>query len=45
MDRLVVLEPGAIIEHGRHDQLVAGRGYHAALREHPSGGFLEQLAG
>jgi ATP-binding cassette subfamily B protein len=45
MDRLVVLEAGAIVEQGRHDQLLAGRGYYAALWEHQSGGFLEELAG
>jgi ATP-binding cassette, subfamily B, bacterial len=31
MDRLVVLDAGAIVEQGRHDQLLAGRGYYAAL--------------
>jgi ATP-binding cassette subfamily B protein len=45
MDRLVVLEAGAIVEQGRHDQLLAGRGYYAALWHHQSGGFLEELAG
>jgi ATP-binding cassette subfamily B protein len=45
MDRLVVLEAGAIVEHGRHDQLLAGRGYYAALWQHQSGGFLQELAG
>ena len=45
MDRLVVLESGAIVEHGRHDQLLAGRGYYAALWQHQSGGFLQELAG
>ena len=45
MDRLVVLEAGAIVEHGRHAQLLAGRGYYAALWQHQSGGFLQELAG
>jgi ATP-binding cassette, subfamily B, bacterial len=45
MDRLVVLEAGAIVEHGRHDQLLARRGHYAALWEHQSGGFLQELAG
>jgi ATP-binding cassette subfamily B protein len=45
MDRLLVLEAGAIVEHGRHDQLLAGRGHYAALWEHQSGGFLQELAG
>ena len=45
MDRLVVLEAGAIVEHGRHDQLLARGGHYAALWQHQSGGFLEDLAG
>ena len=45
MDRLIVLEDGAIVEHGRHDQLLARRGHYAALWEHQSGGFLQELAG
>jgi len=45
MDRLVVLDGGAIVEHGRHDQLLAGRGHYAALWQHQSGGFLQELAG
>jgi ATP-binding cassette subfamily B protein len=45
MDRLVVLDAGAIVEHGRHDQLLARRGYYAALWHHQSGGFLQELAG
>ena len=45
MDRLVVLDAGAIVEQGRHDQLLAGRGYYAALWQHQSGGFVEDLAG
>jgi ATP-binding cassette subfamily B protein len=45
MDRLIVLEAGAIVEHGRHDQLIARRGHYAALWAHQSGGFLQELAG
>ena len=45
MDRLVVLEAGAIVEQGRHDQLLAGDGHYAAFWEHQSGGFLQELAG
>jgi ATP-binding cassette subfamily B protein len=45
MDRLIVLDGGAIVEHGRHDQLLAGRGHYAALWDHQSGGFLQELAG
>jgi ATP-binding cassette, subfamily B, bacterial len=44
MDRLVVLEAGNVIEHGRHDQLLAVRGHYAALWEHQSGGFLQEVA-
>jgi ATP-binding cassette subfamily B protein len=45
MDRLVVLEAGKIVEQGRHDQLLAMGGHYAALWEHQSGGFLQELAG
>jgi ATP-binding cassette, subfamily B, bacterial len=45
MDRLVVLEAGKIVEQGRHDQLLAIGGHYAALWEHQSGGFLQELAG
>jgi ATP-binding cassette subfamily B protein len=40
MDRLVVLERGAIVEQGTHDALVAGDGIYGALWAHQSGGFL-----
>jgi ATP-binding cassette subfamily B protein len=43
MDRLVVLEEGKIIEQGRHDFLLATGGQYAALWEHQSGGFLQEL--
>jgi ATP-binding cassette subfamily B protein len=45
MDRLVVVDAGAIVEQGRHDQLLAASGHYAALWEHQSGGFLHELAG
>ncbi|MEO8701591.1 MAG: ABC transporter ATP-binding protein [Kofleriaceae bacterium] len=45
MDRLVVLDAGAIVEQGRHDQLLALGGHYAALWQHQSGGFLQELAG
>ena len=45
MDRLIVLEAGAVVEQGRHDHLLASRGHYAALWEHQSGGFLQELAG
>jgi ATP-binding cassette, subfamily B, bacterial len=40
MDRLVVLERGAIVEQGPHDALVAADGVYASLWAHQSGGFL-----
>jgi ATP-binding cassette, subfamily B, bacterial len=40
MDRLVVLEHGAIVEHGSHDELLAQGGIYAALWARQSGGFL-----
>ena len=45
MDRLIVLDGGKIVEHGRHDQLLAVDGHYAALWQHQSGGFLQELAG
>jgi ATP-binding cassette subfamily B protein len=45
MDRLLVLEAGKIVEHGRHDQLLAIGGHYASLWAHQSGGFLQELAG
>ena len=40
MDRLVVLERGAIAEQGSHDELLAHDGIYAALWARQSGGFL-----
>jgi ATP-binding cassette subfamily B protein len=40
MDRLVVLERGAIVEQGSHDELLADEGIYAALWARQSGGFL-----
>jgi ATP-binding cassette subfamily B multidrug efflux pump len=41
MDRLVVLDKGAVIEEGTHEELIARGGLYAQLWEHQSGGFLE----
>ncbi|MBA2538669.1 MAG: hypothetical protein H0V17_03465, partial [Deltaproteobacteria bacterium] len=38
------LEAGAIVEQGRHDQLLVRGGHYAALWAHQSGGFLQELA-
>ena len=39
-----VLEAGAIVEQSGDDQLLASRGYYAALWRHQSGGFVEERA-
>ncbi|HTE22883.1 MAG TPA: ABC transporter ATP-binding protein [Candidatus Limnocylindria bacterium] len=41
MDRIVVMEEGAIIEQGTHKQLLQKKGTYAKLWAHQSGGFLE----
>ncbi|MFD2251566.1 ATP-binding cassette subfamily B multidrug efflux pump [Pseudochelatococcus lubricantis] len=40
MDRLVVMEQGAIVEQGTHDELVRRGGIYAGLWRRQSGGFL-----
>ncbi|CAN7411422.1 ABC transporter ATP-binding protein/permease [Acidovorax sp. LjRoot129] len=40
MDRLIVLDAGAIVEEGTHAQLLAQGGVYARLWGHQSGGFL-----
>jgi ATP-binding cassette subfamily B multidrug efflux pump len=42
MDRLVVLEQGAIAEVGRHDELLRSGGIYARLWARQSGGFLAE---
>lgn len=41
MDRILVMEKGAIAEEGTHKQLIKNNGIYASLWKHQSGGFLE----
>ena len=41
MDRILVIEKGAIAEQGTHKQLLKEKGIYAKLWAHQSGGFLE----
>ncbi len=40
LDRLIVLDEGAVVEDGSHDELIARGGLYAGLWTHQSGGFL-----
>jgi ATP-binding cassette subfamily B multidrug efflux pump len=42
MDRIIVLDQGAIAEEGTHDELVKKGGIYARLWEHQAGGFLQE---
>jgi ATP-binding cassette subfamily B protein len=42
MDKLVVLDHGAILEQGTHDELLRQQGTYARLWQHQSGGFLTE---
>jgi len=42
MDRIVVLDNGAIAEQGTHKQLLTHKGTYAKLWAHQSGGFIEE---
>jgi ATP-binding cassette subfamily B multidrug efflux pump len=41
LDRLIVLDRGAIVEEGTHDELLARGGVYARLWRRQSGGFLK----
>jgi ATP-binding cassette, subfamily B, multidrug efflux pump len=45
MDRLIVLDAGAIVEQGTHESLLAAQGLYARLWAHQSGGFLGEDEG
>jgi len=40
MDRLIVMDEGAVVEEGRHDELAEGNGLYAQLWSRQSGAFL-----
>lgn len=42
MDRIIVLDEGAIVEDGTHKQLAKQNGLYATLWAHQSGGFIEE---
>jgi ATP-binding cassette subfamily B protein len=41
MDRIIVLDNGAIVEQGTHKELIQHKGVYAKLWAHQSGGFIE----
>lgn len=42
MDRIIVLDQGAIVEEGTHKELLEKKGFYATLWNHQTGGFLEE---
>ncbi|MCA9330275.1 ABC transporter ATP-binding protein, partial [Candidatus Saccharibacteria bacterium] len=42
MDRIIVLDKGAIVEQGSHSKLLSKNGIYAKLWAHQSGGFIEE---
>jgi ATP-binding cassette subfamily B protein len=42
LDRIIVLDNGAIVEQGTHQELIAQSGTYAKLWAHQSGGFIEE---
>jgi ATP-binding cassette, subfamily B, bacterial len=45
MDELIIMDRGAIVERGSHDDLLAKNGIYAGLWAHQSGGFLGEVVG
>ncbi|MFK7995612.1 MAG: ABC transporter ATP-binding protein [Granulosicoccus sp.] len=43
MDRLIVMDAGAVVEEGRHQDLAAGKGLYSQLWARQSGGFLDTV--
>ena len=41
LDRIVVVEAGAITDSGTHEELLSRRGTYQELWQHQSGGFIE----
>lgn len=42
LDRIIVMDNGAIVEDGTHSELLARKGIYAKLWAHQSGGFIEE---
>ncbi len=42
LDRIIVMDKGAIVEDGTHQELLAQKGIYAKLWAHQSGGFIEE---
>jgi ATP-binding cassette, subfamily B, bacterial len=42
LDRIIVLDNGAVIEDGTHTELIQKKGTYARLWEHQSGGFIQE---
>ena len=42
LDRIVVLDQGAVAEDGNHNELLQKKGIYATLWNHQSGGFIEE---
>ncbi len=42
LDRIIVMDKGAVVEDGTHQELLAQKGIYAKLWAHQSGGFIEE---